>query len=135
MVAAQEKISRELLPELPQTKLGELVVPRAWKAFITGKKTLLIKQGEIKSYHSDIEDILQFCGYSGTDLVRGRKLSKKLHRNLASAVQEILYHNPQLRGRLFLIQKETRGIPARFISISLKRRAHPKDPNVDCERN
>lgn len=102
MKVRQERLFEGLPANLPETELSKLVVACAEKALETGKEILPITENQVESFRQDVEALLQPCDY----LIEGRKRSKKPHRNLVDAVQEVLHHNPRYRRRFLLVLKE-----------------------------
>lgn len=104
MAAIQEQLPKESLPEFPQTRLGKLVIAWAEEARETGILILPIKQSDVESYHDDVKTILIHCGYMEKGDIWP---SKKPHRNLVSAICEVLYYyDPGFHEEFLLILKE-----------------------------
>lgn len=134
---ARQELFEGLPADLPETKLGELVIAYAERAAETGMEKLPITQDEVESYRNEVEALLQLSNH----LVEGpKKRSKKLHRNLVAAVREILYHHPEYRNKFLLVLKEIPEqekpwVPTHLGTVTMIRRdLLEKDPgpNVYC---
>lgn len=103
MNVKQERLFEGLPANLPETKLSEIVTSCAEEVLETGKKILPIRQNQVESFHHDVEAILQATEYV---IKEPWRRSKKPHRNLVDAIQEILFHHPRYKERFLLILKE-----------------------------